>query len=177
MVCTQQVLLDDCSFFHYTLAQGCYILVTMFQNLHHKLHCTYCLMTSCRSYHQLNKIEKYYSFMSRSNEVMSWWEIKWEFAWEFITSHALMPASSPGALVCCAVSWEMENWPSTACVAPRVWVGAWRRGCLDVQTRTRVAWELMRADWYYRLNSILVNSDGIHLGISQYNITLYLVYI
>jgi hypothetical protein len=54
MVCTQQVLLDDCSFFHHTLAQDCYILVTMFQNPHHKLQNKSC-MTSCHNYHQLAK--------------------------------------------------------------------------------------------------------------------------
>jgi hypothetical protein len=53
MIGTQQVLLDDCSFFHRTLAQGFYIVVTMFQNLHHKLQNMNYLMTSCRSYHQL----------------------------------------------------------------------------------------------------------------------------
>ena len=53
MIGTQQVLLDDCSFFHHTLAQGCYIAVTMFQNLHHKLQNMNYLMTNCRSYHQL----------------------------------------------------------------------------------------------------------------------------
>ena len=53
MVCTQQLLLDDCSFFHHTLAQSGYILVSMFQNLYHKLQNMNCIMTSCNNYHQL----------------------------------------------------------------------------------------------------------------------------
>jgi hypothetical protein len=40
----------------------------------------------------------------------------------YVNLYVQLSTSSPAALICCAVSWSRAT-------KPRVWVGAWRRGC------------------------------------------------